>query len=103
MIEPVRHEYSSESKRLKTTQNRKRQRQGWAGGLFRIMLFSLLIGSPGLAQNRERPAPESEAFRCSQDPGLSIDTVAIVYAGRTARNAGGTGDIARPDYPGVLR
>ena len=56
MIEPVRHEYSSESKRLKTTQNRKRQRRGWAGGLFWIMLFSLLIGSPGLAQNRERPA-----------------------------------------------
>ena len=55
MTERVRQQHSSELKRLRATQTRKLQRRGWAGATLWILLFGFVIGSSGLAQNRQRP------------------------------------------------
>ena len=55
MTERVRPQHSSELKRLRATHTRKLQRRGWAGATLWILLFAFVIGSAGLAQNRQRP------------------------------------------------
>jgi cyclophilin family peptidyl-prolyl cis-trans isomerase len=55
MTERVQQHHSSELERLRTIQTGKLQRRGSTGGALWILLFGFLIGSPALAQNRQRP------------------------------------------------
>jgi len=71
MTERGRRQHSSELECLRTIQTGKLQRRGSPGGALWILLVGFLIGSPGWAQNRQRPArpnPKPAAAPKNQAP-----------------------------------
>ena len=59
MTERARQQHSSELECFRTIQTGKLQRRRSPGGALWILLVGFLIGSPGWAQNRQRPARPS--------------------------------------------
>ena len=59
MTERIQQRPSSELKRLRTTRTGELQRRQSTRGALWLLLFGFLIGLPGLAQNRQRPARQA--------------------------------------------